>query len=299
MLREAGVRTDKSLGQHFIFDMNLTDKIARAVPGLSDTNIIEIGPGPGGLTRSLLRCGAKSLIVVERDERMIGILENIRLTTIPPTKIGEADFDSPARGELTPTIYPRLRGDDDNKNAGMTIINNDAMRLGREFYESVSAPRAIVSNLPYNVGTELLIGWLHNMDLFESLTLMFQKEVAERIVARPGSKHYGRLSVLVALNANARILFNVPRTAFNPPPKVESAVVQLTPHLSGGAGQPAPLGRQEKICVEEIVAKLFANRRKMIRSALPGFDWASVGLVGTERAEELSVEKFVEISQKI
>ncbi|MDR0449568.1 MAG: 16S rRNA (adenine(1518)-N(6)/adenine(1519)-N(6))-dimethyltransferase RsmA [Rickettsiales bacterium] len=255
---------DKALGQHFIFDLNITDKIARAVPNLSSANVIEIGPGAGSLTRSLLRCGAKSLMVVEKDKRMLPILERIRLCLckeVPGCACG----------------LP-----------GMTIVEGDALKLGREFYEGVPAPRAIVSNLPYNVGTELLIGWLKNIDLFDSLTLMFQKEVAERIVARPASAKYGRLSVLAAMHADAKILFPVPRAAFSPPPAVENVVVQLAGHGKYSRG----------VCgkVEKVSAALFANRRKMVRGAIKGFDWGAAGLTGEERAEDLGIQDFIKIA---
>lgn len=250
LMKNAGLATDKSLGQHFIFDLNITDKIARAVPDLDKMNIIEVGPGAGSLTTSLVRCGAKSVLAIEKDARMIPLLEKIE---------------------------------------GARVIQKDALKLGRDFYESVPAPRAIVSNLPYNVGTELLIGWLQNSDLFSSLTLMFQREVAQRIVATPGSKKYGRLSVLAAMHTQAKILFPVARSAFNPPPKVENAIVSLVPHRK----YPKELCRQ----VERISALLFANRRKMVRSALPGFDWAAVGLTGTERAEDLTLQDFIKVSE--
>jgi 16S rRNA (adenine1518-N6/adenine1519-N6)-dimethyltransferase len=256
MMKAAGVATQKSLGQHFLFDMNITDKIARAIPGLEQMNVVEIGPGAGPLSRSLLRCGAKSLTAVEKDRRMLPILERIK------------------------ECFPN-----------MTILEKDALKLNREFYENIPMPRAIAGNLPYNVGTELLVGWLHDSDLFASMTLMFQKEVAERIVAKPGSKKYGRLSVLAAMKAEARILFPVARTAFNPPPKVENAVVRLIPH-----------GKYPReLCdrVERASSVLFANRRKMIRSALPGFDWASVGLSGAERAETLTLETLISIANHL
>jgi len=299
MMKEMGIGTVKSLGQHFIFDLNVTDKIARSAPGLESANVIEVGPGAGSLTRSLLRCGAKSLVVVEKDKRMIPILERIAEQSQPKIRPGLlAAPGSPEPGLVrchgaSRSYAPRGEGEPDEciESDRMRIVEGDAIRLGREFYKQIPAPRAIVSNLPYNVGTELLIGWLHDSDLFESLTLMFQKEVAERIVAGPGSSKYGRLSVLAAMHCDAKILFQVSRSAFNPPPKVENAVVQLIAHRK----------YSKDLCekVEKVSAALFANRRKMIRSAIKGFDWALVGLTGEERAEELSVDKFIEIGQKL
>lgn len=257
MMKNAGVMTDKSFGQHFLFDLNITDKIARAIPDLEKMNVIEVGPGAGSLTRSLVRCGAASVLSVEMDKRMQPVLDAV---------IDAAD------GRLN-------------------LHFGDALKLNRDWYLNIPAPRAIASNLPYNVGTELLIGWLHNMDLFSSLTLMFQKEVAQRVVAKVGDKHYGRLSVLVSMVCDAKVIFPVSRAAFNPPPKVENAVVQLVPH----GKYSAELVQK----VELISAKLFANRRKMIRGAMPGFDWAAVGLVGTERAEELSISDFIKIVEVV
>ena len=246
MMRAAGLAPKKSLGQNFLFDLNLTRKIARAVPDLEKSVVLEVGSGPGGLTRALLECGAKKVVAVEKDKSAAPILEQIQHA---------------AAGRLE-------------------IIYGDALNLPELEFD------AICANLPYNVGTELLIKWLHNTKI-KSMTLMFQKEVAERIVARPKTKQYGRLSVLAALGWKPKILFNVPNTAFVPPPKVQSAVVQI-----------APTGEHyhmEKI--EKLTALLFGQRRKMIRGILPDVDWAKFGLAGTERAEELSPETFARIAR--
>ncbi|MFA7188423.1 MAG: 16S rRNA (adenine(1518)-N(6)/adenine(1519)-N(6))-dimethyltransferase RsmA [Alphaproteobacteria bacterium] len=256
MMRDAGLEPKKQFGQNFLFDLNLTRKIARNVPNIDNQTVIEVGPGPGGLTRALLECGADKVIAIEKDKTTQPIL----------SKIADAS---------------------DNR---LEIIYADAMKIN---VEKLGVKKySICSNLPYNVGTELLIQWLHliaKTDGPASMTLMFQREVAQRIIAKPGDKQYGRLSVLVSLVANAKILFNVPNTAFFPAPKVQSAVVQMIP-------------KDSKISLENIerlTAKLFGQRRKMLRGIMPGVVWARFGLVGTERAEELSPEKFVEIAHEV
>jgi len=255
MMRSAGLEPKKSLGQNFLFDLNLTGKIARSVPDIENSTVIEVGPGPGGLTRALLSAGARHVIAIEKDKTTKPILD-----------------------EITTASDGRLE-----------VVYADALKISVD--DLVAGDYAICSNLPYNVGTELLIRWLHNLENISSMTLMFQREVAERIVARVGDKQYGRLSVLVALTADAKILFNVPRTAFTPAPKVESAVVQIIPK-KGACDTPLQN-------IERLTAKLFGNRRKMIRGNLPGIDWAQFGLIDTERAEELSPEKFAEIARTI
>ena len=249
MMRAAGLSPKKSLGQNFLFDLNLTRKIARAVPDLEKNVVLEVGPGPGGLTRALLECGAKSIMAVEKDTATAPILEEVKKV---------------AGGRLN-------------------IIYGDAMKI----YPSEC--NAICSNLPYNIGTELLVRWLHFPDRIKSMTLMFQREVAERIVAKPGAKQYGRLSVLAALGWRAKILFNVPNTAFTPPPKVQSAVVQIVPT--------GKIYQIEKI--EKLTAVLFGQRRKMIRGIMSDVDWARFGLTGTERAEQLAPEMFARIADEL
>lgn len=250
MMRAAGLEPKKSLGQNFLFDLNLTRKIARSVPDLEKITVLEVGPGPGGLTRALLECGAKKVIAIEKDRAAAPILDQIAVT-------------SDGRLEV---IY----GDASE----FSVPNNEI---------------SICSNLPYNIGTDLLIKWLHFPNKIKSMTLMFQREVAERIVAHPGNKQYGRLSVLVTLGWDAKILFNVPNTAFTPPPKVQSAVVQLIPKSK-------PVDTEK---VEKLTAILFGQRRKMIRGIMPNVDWKKFGLTGTERAEELSPEIFLKLSAVI
>ncbi|MBQ7409403.1 MAG: 16S rRNA (adenine(1518)-N(6)/adenine(1519)-N(6))-dimethyltransferase RsmA [Alphaproteobacteria bacterium] len=256
MMRECGLEPKKQFGQNFLFDLNLTTKIAKNVPNIENTIVVEVGPGPGGLTRAILMSGAKKLVAIEKDTTTKPILDKIQ----------------------------------DASNGRLEVIFGDALKtdlskLNKDGY-------AICSNLPYNVGTELLIGWLHqiaNGANILSLTCMFQKEVAQRIVANVGNKQYGRLSVLANLIADTKILFDVPNTAFVPMPKVQSAVVQIIPNKD----------KIEKIkditLLEKLTAKLFGQRRKMIRGIIKT-DWENFGLTGTERAEELSPELFLKIS---
>ncbi len=263
MMRDCGLEPKKQLGQNFLFDLNLTGRIARSVPDIEQMSVVEVGPGPGGLTRALLMAGAPRLIVIEKDATTSPILNRI------------ADA---AAGR-------------------MEIILGDALRVDTS--ELNLDKYAICSNLPYNVGTELLIHWLQKMAAqpdgrgIQSLTLMFQREVAQRIVARPGDAQYGRLGVLTSLIADARILFDVPSTAFVPRPKVESAVVQIIPNPA----KIAAIGDLSRISA--MTARLFGQRRKMIRGIISGVDWGCFGLTGMERAEELSPEKFAELAANI
>ncbi len=259
-----GLNARKELGQNFLFDLNLTGRIARAAGDLSDATVIEIGPGPGGLTRALLSAGAKKVIAIERDVRTLPALE-----------------------EIATAVDGRL-----------DIVNGDA--LATDYAGLASGPVRIVANLPYNIATPLLIGWLSTAPwppFFESLTLMFQKEVAERICARPGTKSYGRLGVLAGWRCEARLLFDVSRSAFTPPPKVTSSVVHLTP-------KPAATEVEVKT-LEAVTRAAFGQRRKMIRQSLKGLPVpaenlvAAAGLKGTERAEELSVESYLVIARTL
>ncbi len=260
MMRDAGLEPKKQFGQNFLFDLNLTGRIARSIPNIESTPVVEVGPGPAGLSRAILLAGAPRLIAIEKDKTTAPIL----------TRVSDA-----ASGRFT-------------------VIYDDALRV--DFSALGLSEYAICANLPYNVGTELLVGWLGRIAAgapIKSMTLMFQREVAQRIVARVGDAQYGRLAVLTSLIADARILFEVPNTAFVPRPKVQSAVVQIIPNATKIAAL------SDIASVERLTAKLFGQRRKMIRGIIPGIDWAQFGLSGTERAEQIAPETFLEISKNI
>lgn len=259
MMRDCGLEPKKQFGQNFLFDLNLTGKIARAVPDIEKNVVVEVGPGPAGLTRALLMAGAKKVVAIEKDKTTEPIL----------SKIVEV-----SNGRLE-VIY----GD---------ALKTDLSKLNKTGF-------SICSNLPYNVGTELLINWLHeiaNGTNIKSLTCMFQKEVAQRIVADVKDAQYGRLSVIANLIADTKILFDVPNTAFVPRPKVQSAVVQIIPNKN----KIAKIKDIKKL--EKLTAKLFGQRRKMIRAIIKT-DWEKFGLSGTERAEELTPDLFLKIACNI
>lgn len=257
------LRAKKSLGQNFLLDLNLTGKIARSAGNLSDCTVLEIGPGPGGLTRALLANDARHVVAIERDERCLAAL-------------AEVSAHYPGR---------------------LTVIPGDALAvdLGAAI---AGGPVKIVANLPYNVGTELLIRWLTLADwppYYESMTLMFQREVAERIVARPATEAYGRLGVLAGWRTQARIAFDVPPQAFTPPPKVTSSVVHLVP-------RPTPLPVDVRL-LGRVTEAAFGQRRKMLRQSLKSLGGeallAKVGIDGTRRAETLTIEEFVSLAQAL
>ncbi|MBI1261535.1 MAG: 16S rRNA (adenine(1518)-N(6)/adenine(1519)-N(6))-dimethyltransferase RsmA [Rhizobiales bacterium] len=258
VIAQHGLDAKKSLGQNFLLDLNLTGRIARAAGPLKGITVVEVGPGPGGLTRALLAEGAEHVVAVERDKRCLPALEDIS------------------------AAYP----------GRLTIIEGDALETDMR---SLVAGRAkIVANLPYNIATPLLIGWLQTEPWppwYESLTLMFQKEVAERIVAPPGGKSYGRLGVLAQWRTRPRMLFDIDRRAFTPPPAITSTVVELVP-------LPKPAAPADPRCLELVVASAFGQRRKMLRAALktlvpdPLPLLQSAGIDPTTRAEQLSVAQF-------
>ncbi|MBR1777641.1 MAG: 16S rRNA (adenine(1518)-N(6)/adenine(1519)-N(6))-dimethyltransferase RsmA [Alphaproteobacteria bacterium] len=254
-----GLSAKKSLGQNFILDTNLLDKIVRSskqrdpLPFETGT-VIEVGPGPGGVTRAVLDNGARSLTVIEKDERCLGLLKDIQ------------------------TAYP----------GHLTVLNADALTVCAETLGQ--APRSIIANLPYNVGTLLLTGWLKQIKAYSSFTLMFQKEVAERLTAQPKTAAYGRLSILTQWLCEAEILFTVPPSCFVPPPKVTSAVVFLKPRAN-------PLAPARIDLLEKVTAAAFNQRRKMLRSSLKSIGnpeelCAAANVLPTARAEEIGIEAF-------
>ena len=260
-----GLSARKSLGQNFLLDLNLTAKIARHVGDLSQSDVLEIGPGPGGLTRGLLSEGARRVLAIEKDSRCIPALEEIA-----------AAYD----GRLT-------------------VIEGDALEV--DPLTHLQKPIQIAANLPYNIGTELLVRWLTPPEwppFWESLTLMFQREVAERIVAKPGSKAYGRLALLAQWRSDAAIVLNLPPEAFTPPPKVSSAVVHLK-------ALEKPRFEADAKTLERVVAKAFNQRRKMLRAALKGLApdledrLLAAGIKPTDRAEVIGLEQFCALARAI
>jgi len=259
VIAEHGLAARKGLGQHFLLDLNLTLKIARAAGDLSAGTVVEVGPGPGGLTRAILMAGAGRLIAIEKDERCMAA--------------------------LAPLV--------DAAGGRMTLLNEDALKID---YSTIgAAPVKIISNLPYNVGTPLLVGWLEKAEAIASMTLMFQKEVAERITAPPGTEHYGRLSVLCNWRCRTDYLFTLPARAFTPPPKVDSAVVQLIPY-----DKPPYPGRMDLL--QRVTAAAFGQRRKTLRRSLKQLG-VSVdallersGIDGSLRAETIDVEGFGQLT---
>ena len=253
-----GLDARKKFGQNFLLDLNLTARIARQAGDLSGCTVIEIGPGPGGLTRALLEAGAKQVIAIERDPRCVEAAKDLA-----------THFDG------------RLK-----------IVEGDALEI--DLTTLSDAPRKVVANLPYNVATPMLIGWLRQIRAYESLTLMFQREVADRLTATPGTKAYGRLSVLTQWLCHAHPDFNIARTAFTPPPKVESTVVTLTPREE-------PLAKAEWEKLEKITAAAFGQRRKMLRASLKSLNinLEALGIDPTARAETLSVEQFCALAREL
>jgi 16S rRNA (adenine1518-N6/adenine1519-N6)-dimethyltransferase len=263
VIRRHGLIAKKSLGQNFLLDLNLTARIARAAGPLENITIVEVGPGPGGLTRALLALGAQRVLAIERDPRAIAAL-----------------------GEIAAHYPGRLE-----------IIEGDALEFDPR-PQLADGPARVVANLPYNIATPLLVRWLSAEPWppwYDSLVLMFQREVAERIVAPPGSKTYGRLSVLTAWRAEARILFDIAPSAFVPAPKVTSSLVQLVPRTS-------PLACDRRM-LERVTEAAFGQRRKMLRQSLKslGIDPSALleeaGLDPTERAEQIPVQGFVALAR--
>lgn len=256
-----GLTARKQLGQNFLFDLNLTGRIARSAGDLTHGTVIEVGPGPGGLTRALLEAGAANLIAIERDDRTRPILSEIQAAC-------------PGR---------------------LTVVEGDALAV--EAHRLGEAPRRIVANLPYNIGTVLLFRWFEQITAFDCIVVMLQKEVVDRLAAAPRSKDYGRLAVMSQWLCQVEPLFDVNPRAFTPPPKVTSTVVRLTPRPQPVVDCPFPV-------MEAVVAAAFNQRRKMLRASLKALAgrWPQmatpealceqVGIAPTARAEELSVQDF-------
>ncbi|HEY2070052.1 MAG TPA: 16S rRNA (adenine(1518)-N(6)/adenine(1519)-N(6))-dimethyltransferase RsmA [Rhizomicrobium sp.] len=259
-----GLTAKKSLGQNFLLDLNLTRKIARAAGPLDGETVYEVGPGPGGLTRGLLMEGAAHVVAVERDERCIPALEQIA------------------------NAFP----------GRLEIFSDDALKIDET--KRFDKPVRIAANLPYNVGSALLVKWLTREawpPFWQSATLMFQREVAERLIAKPGSKAYGRLSVLTQWRAKAKILFDVSPRAFTPPPKITSSIVRIEPLAE-------PVAQARLADLEAVTAAAFGNRRKMLRQSLKSLapddteDFIrAAGLDPTERAEQLSIADFASLAR--
>lgn len=264
------LRALKSLGQNFILDLNLTDRIAKSVPNIQNSVVVEVGSGPAGLTRALLKNNAQKVIAIELDTRAIGILN-----------------------ELKETYGNRLE-----------IIEGDALKIDFRELKETYAPNCdfrICANLPYNVSIPLTIQWLYNADIINSMTLMYQLEVGERITAHPHTKDYGRISIMAGLTNKTRILFKVPRTCFTPPPKITSCIVEFI----SNSNQPE---KELLLKTEEVVKQAFSERRKMIRSTLKplfatpeqmAMTFEKLKIRETSRAEELSPEVFLSIATEI
>ena len=265
VIRRHGLTARKSLGQNFLFDLNLTDRIARAAGPLDGVSVVEVGPGPGGLTRALLANGARRVVAIERDQRAIAALQEIA------------------------ERYP----------GRLTVIAGDALTVDPRPHLA-SRPARVVANLPYNIATPLLIGWLTAQPWppwYDRLVLMFQREVAERIASAPGSKSYGRLSVLASWRCETRILFDVAASAFVPPPKVTSALVRLVPRAS-----PRPCDAD---VLQRVTEAAFGQRRKMLRQSLKSLGTDPLALLAaarldpTARAEDIPVEGFVALARAL
>jgi 16S rRNA (adenine1518-N6/adenine1519-N6)-dimethyltransferase len=257
-----GILAQRRLGQNFLLDLNLTRRIARAAGALTGVNVVEIGAGPGGLTRALLAEGASRVFAIERDPRCLAALN-----------------------ELAGAYPERLK-----------IVAGDALDF--DLVALTGPPRKIVANLPYNIATALLLGWLDQIRAFEGLTLMFQREVALRLIAAPRTKPYGRLSVMTQWLTQPRILFDVPARAFVPPPQVTSSIVALRP-------RPHPLAPAAKPALERVTAAAFGQRRKMLRSSLETLGvavaelLARAGVAPTARGEELGVAEFCALARAL
>ena len=262
VIRAHGLRARKSLGQNFLLDLNLTAKIARAALPVPGATVIEVGPGPGGLTRALLKAGAAKVIAIEKDRRCVAALDALRRVS----------------------------------DGRLQIIEGDAMEVDETAL--IDAPATLAANLPYNIATTLLMKWLHRTDCFSALTLLFQKEVAERITAAPGSRTYGRLSVQVQWRCSVERMFDIAADAFTPKPKVTSTLLRLIPH----ATPPAP-ARPESLA--RLLKAAFGQRRKMLRTSLRQLSpdsellLAAAGVDPRARAEDLDIAAFCRLANAL
>jgi 16S rRNA (adenine1518-N6/adenine1519-N6)-dimethyltransferase len=269
IIADHGLSAQKSLGQNFVLDQNITDKIARIAlehhPAPEDLHVFEIGPGPGGLTRSLLKWPIKSLTAIEFDPRAVEALQSLKQAS----------------------------------SGRLTLIHGDAMN--HDFIELSDAPRAVIANLPYNIATPLIISWLKtlhdNPNSYDLLAVMVQREVADRMSSKFGTKSYGRLSIITQFICDTQILYNLPPSAFTPPPKVDSAIIRLMPkkHKTNKTE-----GRPSFKTLETVTGAAFQQRRKMIRSSMKAYlpIIEEMGLDPTLRADALSVETYIEIARR-
>lgn len=262
VLKKYGITPKKELGQNFLFDLNLTDRIVRSAGNLEDVTVIEIGPGPGGLTRSILHGGAKKVVAIDQDTRCMGALHDI----------------AEASGGRLEVVH-----------ADALAINERELTTGRT---------KIIANLPYNIATVLLFKWLETPELFESMTLMFQKEVADRIMAKPRTKAYGRLSVMTQWCCDVKDNFDISPKAFIPPPKVTSTVITITPRQM-------PVAEADKTTLENLCKAVFGQRRKTLRSSLkqltpnPEELLQYAGILPEKRPEELGIEEFCALARAL
>lgn len=256
VIQRFGLDAKRHLGQHFLLDANLTGRIVRTAGPLAGVNVIEVGPGPGGLTRSLLASNAATVVAIEKDPRCVVALQELA------------------------TVFPDR----------LTIVEADALEI--DCRTLAPPPRAIIANLPYNVGTPLLLNWLREAGDYAGFTLMFQKEVAARLTALPGTADYGRLSIITRWRTEPHYQFTIDPRAFTPPPRVTSAVVTLVPRAT-------PLAPATWEALEKVTAAAFGQRRKMLRSSLRalGIDPSEAAIDPTRRAEELSVEEFCALAR--
>jgi len=307
-IRRHGLSAKKSLGQNFLLDLNLTSRIARAGGPLEGVTVVEIGPGPGGLTRALIANGARHVIAVERDSRAIAALGEIaahypgRLTVIEGDALAMEWDRVPSRLAVpSPAPSPLVGESRGGRSGGYGIaVPNSSTPTQSPSSQGGGKKARIVANLPYNIATALLVRWLSVEPWppwYDELVLMFQREVAERIVALPGTKQYGRLAVLVGWRTEAKIMFDVAPSAFVPPPKVTSSVVRLVPR-----GTPLPCSRAT---LEAVTAAAFGQRRKMLRQSLRALGADPQPILGaaavdaTARAEEISVEGFIALANAL